>query len=241
MKLAVIGLGSIGMRRLRILKDMGEHNIAIYDIDITKAQDAALNLGGLRVIINTDFIWQLHQPDAVFICTPADSHVALALEAIKHGCHVFIEKPLSTSMSGVYRLAAKADGIVTMVACNWRFRPGVTEMMARDGTVWIEADVPIPPERRTSTLWDIEWHFYDLALAPGTKAQVVIRPSYTEPYRVVMQSKEQRLEWDDTYDVDADYRAEMAHFLGYAQHGKVTCNPIEQAAKTLRLLLEMGK
>lgn len=239
MKLAVIGLGSIGMRRLRLLYEMGHRGVLAYDIDGNKMLAAAIHYTA-DINHRIGDVWRA-KPDAVFICTPAETHTDLARRFIKTKCALFIEKPLSTSMDGVDDLIAKSVGLVTMVACNWRFRPGVTEMMARDGTVWIEADVPIPPERRTSTLWDIEWHFYDLALAPGTKAQVVIRPSYTEPYRVVMQSKEQRLEWDDTYDADADYHAEMAHFLGYAQHGKVTCNPIEQAAKTLRLLLEMGK
>jgi len=39
-------------------------------------------------------------------------------------------------------------------------------------------------------------------------------------------------------DVDTMYRAEMAHFLDCAERGVATCNPIGQAAETLRILLE---
>jgi UDP-N-acetylglucosamine 3-dehydrogenase len=38
------------------------------------------------------------KPDAVIIATPEDSHREPALAAAAHGCHIFMEKPLATSL-----------------------------------------------------------------------------------------------------------------------------------------------
>jgi len=41
---------------------------------------------------------------AAVICTPADSHIPLAITCLKHDLHVLIEKPLSQSLAGVPEL-----------------------------------------------------------------------------------------------------------------------------------------
>lgn len=48
------------------------------------------------------------QPDAVCIATWPDSHEVLALTALAAGCHVFLEKPLATTVSGAKRVVATA-------------------------------------------------------------------------------------------------------------------------------------
>ncbi|MGU3412221.1 Gfo/Idh/MocA family protein [Enterobacteriaceae bacterium C34A] len=48
------------------------------------------------------------QADAVCIATWPDTHEVLALTALAAGCHVFIEKPIATTVSGAKRVAATA-------------------------------------------------------------------------------------------------------------------------------------
>lgn len=48
------------------------------------------------------------QADAVCIATWPDSHEALAMVALAAGCHVFLEKPLATTVSGAKRVVATA-------------------------------------------------------------------------------------------------------------------------------------
>lgn len=48
------------------------------------------------------------QADAVCIATWPDSHEALALTALAAGCHVFLEKPLATTVNGAKRVVATA-------------------------------------------------------------------------------------------------------------------------------------
>src|SRR2546427_7893340 len=46
--------------------------------------------------------------DVVHVLTPPDSHTAVALEALRLGCHVLVEKPLATSVEDCDRLAEQA-------------------------------------------------------------------------------------------------------------------------------------
>ncbi len=48
------------------------------------------------------------QADAVCIATWPDTHEVLALTALAAGCHVFLEKPLATTVSGAKRVIATA-------------------------------------------------------------------------------------------------------------------------------------
>ena len=61
------------------------------------------------------------------VCTPADSHVPVALQALEAGAHVFIEKPVSTSRDGLGALVQKANecGKTVQIGYNLRFHPAM--------------------------------------------------------------------------------------------------------------------
>ena len=62
----------------------------------------------------------------VSICTPTDSHVALALAALRAGKHVLVEKPVALDAALVRELARVAEqaGRLCMPAMCMRFWPG---------------------------------------------------------------------------------------------------------------------
>lgn len=66
-------------------------------------------------------------PDAVLICSPSSYHLSQAMEVIRRGMHVFIEKPLSHNLEGTAELAELADkkGVTVLAACNLRFFPSL--------------------------------------------------------------------------------------------------------------------
>ena len=61
--------------------------------------------------------------DAVMVATPNQVHVPVALEAVKHGKHVLVTKPLSDSEEAARELveAAEAAGVVNMMSLGMRF------------------------------------------------------------------------------------------------------------------------
>jgi predicted dehydrogenase len=61
------------------------------------------------------------------ICTPTNRHLEYALRAAAAGCHLFIEKPLSHSPTGIEQLLEIAENkrLSTLVGCNFRFHPAL--------------------------------------------------------------------------------------------------------------------
>ncbi len=61
----------------------------------------------------------------IFIATRHDSHAELAAEALRHGKHVFVEKPLATTEEGLREVvaAARQSSGLLMVGYNRRFAP----------------------------------------------------------------------------------------------------------------------
>lgn len=77
-------------------------------------------------VITMDDVAEGNDIDAVVICTPTDTHIAIANAALAAGKHVLVEKPVSLSASEITELdaAARAAGRVCMPAHCMRFWPG---------------------------------------------------------------------------------------------------------------------
>jgi len=125
MKILVAGCGSIGARHIGNLKSLGISDIIGCESD-RKMLDLIQKKYGIPVF--TDLNAALKQcPDAVFICTPPHLHIKVALETVKTGAHLFIEKPISHNLKNIDKLIriAKARRLVIMVGYNWRFYRGL--------------------------------------------------------------------------------------------------------------------
>lgn len=124
MRIAVLGCGSIGRRHLRNLLALGETDLVAFDPS-PDARALAAGETRARYVDSLAAVWS-ERPQAVLVTSPPAEHVALAREAAAHGCHLFIEKPLSHSTDGLESLAAEVErrGLVTMVGCNMRFHAG---------------------------------------------------------------------------------------------------------------------
>jgi predicted dehydrogenase len=67
-----------------------------------------------------------HRVEAVLICTPAWLHADLAVDALQAGKHLYLEKPLATTLSDGERIVAtwRAAGTAAMIGFNYRQHPG---------------------------------------------------------------------------------------------------------------------
>lgn len=109
LKLLLAGCGSIGKRHLQVLERLGMRNIIVCDPNPAALQ--ALLAKNPRLKKAASFETALDQkPDAVFLCTPVSLHVPQAIMALKAGCHVFMEKPLSDKPESAAELAAVLKG-----------------------------------------------------------------------------------------------------------------------------------
>jgi len=128
MRIAIIGCGSIGQRHIRNLRTLGYEDLMVFDplerVSRTIAQEV-----GAAVCLTIDELLT-RAPDVACITSPSNHHIRTAARFADAGCHLFIEKPLSHSLSGLQELCdtvARRE-IITMVACNMRFHAGPIEV-----------------------------------------------------------------------------------------------------------------
>lgn len=137
MKVLFCGLGSIGQRHLRNLRQLVGGELQVHAFRV-RGQRIKLKEGGVEegADLERDYGLIVHSsleealavgPDAVFVCNPNALHVPVALECARAGVAVFMEKPLSSDLHGVDELAAlvRERGIVFQVGYNYRFHPGL--------------------------------------------------------------------------------------------------------------------
>jgi predicted dehydrogenase len=125
----IAGLGSIGRRHLTNLRALGWSSIRLYRSGRATRYDA--DLAGFPV--DDDLAAALaRQPIAVIVSNPTALHVPVALEAVRAGCHVLIEKPLSDSLDGISDLQSVVDegGLVALTGFQFRFDPGLRQARA---------------------------------------------------------------------------------------------------------------
>lgn len=133
----IAGLGSVGRRHLQNLRALGYSNFLLYRSHKGALPDAeAAEVDEWPVF--TDLAEALRRgPDVAVICNPTALHVPVAIAAAEAGCHLFIEKPLSHTLSGCAELQAlvRQNRLVTMVGCQFRFHPLLIKLRGqiRDG------------------------------------------------------------------------------------------------------------
>lgn len=120
MKALIVGLGSIGHRHLsnlRYLEPATEIVVCHHSEQEGKSLDA-----GYWATSSLDEALD-RKPDIAFVTGPTSVHVKTAMTIAERGVHLFIEKPLSNSLSGLEELFAmtQAASIKLMVGYNFRF------------------------------------------------------------------------------------------------------------------------
>jgi predicted dehydrogenase len=128
----IIGLGSIGRRHFRNLLLLGYDNIVLYRTGKSTLPNDELagytTFGDLEEGLASN-------PVAVIISNPTSLHVSTALKAVRAGCHIFLEKPVSHSLEGISELQrnAEAQKLQVHVGFQFRFHPVLRQMKK-----WIE-------------------------------------------------------------------------------------------------------
>jgi len=123
-RVAIIGMGIGRPNAQAIAKNPRGHVVALCDLVEERMKDFAKDLPA-PVATYTDYRKMMRDKniDAVFIGTPNQLHVPMGLEAVRHGKHVFITKPLADSEQAAAKLVreAEAAGVVNMMSLSTRF------------------------------------------------------------------------------------------------------------------------
>ena len=123
-KFLIVGCGSIGARHARNLQQLASGRVGVHDVDVERAR-ALSEDSDCRLITSLDEGLS-ECPDLTLICTPPSTHSELAIRSVQAGSHVFVEKPLATSIPDAQSLlrAARAEKRLVFVGYNLRFHAG---------------------------------------------------------------------------------------------------------------------
>jgi predicted dehydrogenase len=130
LSIAVIGAGRMGAFHVETLEKLDRtHLVAIAEPNEQLARE---RIGRRPIAWFSDYrdLVTRNDVDAVCICAPSKLHTRIALDAIAAGKHVFVEKPIATSLEDGLRMAsaAREAHVKLMVGHIERFNPAVSKL-----------------------------------------------------------------------------------------------------------------
>jgi predicted dehydrogenase len=127
MKVAVIGVGSMGRNHARVYSELAEAElVAVSDAD-PKLADSLAQKFGARFYTDYRELLEKEKPAAVSIAVPTVLHEEVGMAALEAGAHVLMEKPIAATVEAGRRLIVKAKdvGRQLMVGHIVRFNPAI--------------------------------------------------------------------------------------------------------------------
>jgi len=128
LKVAVIGVGSMGSNHVRVLSQIADLK-AVCDLNEEVGKSVAKEYGCKYYKSPKDLL-EKENLDAVSIVVPTKDHLAVAKFVLEQGVNVFLEKPIATNVkeaSKLIEVASKSDKKF-MIGHIERFNPAVLEL-----------------------------------------------------------------------------------------------------------------
>lgn len=122
MKIALIGIGGMGMCHFNCYKDIKDAEvIAVADVRTDMAREKAGE--DMKIYPGIDELLANEKPDIVDICTPSYMHREMSIKALRAGFNVLCEKPMSLSKEDADEIMSEAtkSGKLFMTAHVVRF------------------------------------------------------------------------------------------------------------------------
>lgn len=123
----VIGVGAMGYNHARVYSKLDDVNlVAVSDVSEKTLNKVAKKYNAKGY---TEYEDLLNDPEieAVSVCVPTTFHHGVVMEAIKHGKHVLVEKPIAFTLNEAEEMiaAAKEKGVFLGTGHVERFNPAI--------------------------------------------------------------------------------------------------------------------
>ena len=118
-RILIVGLGSAGNRHLRLARDL----FPAAEIKVLRHQGANLTPGyGANNLSHLEDAIEF-SPHIAVIANPSSNHLTIAQALAEEGTHLLIEKPISSSLTGVQKLidTCNSNGTTLRVGYNLQY------------------------------------------------------------------------------------------------------------------------
>ncbi len=167
-KVGVIGVGHLGSAHASIYRRLaGVELRGVYDADENRARTQAEKLDCRAYPDMEDLLADV---EAVSIVVPTAAHFEIGIQALEHGLHVLMEKPIARTLEEADRLIEMADEkkVIFQVGHIERFNPAVRKGSAViDNPLFLECHRLAPFQPRgtdVDVILDLMIHDIDLVL-----------------------------------------------------------------------------
>ena len=134
-RVAILGCGAIARAAHlpSILRERDVTVVAVADQDAQNLAAARTLARDARAVAEYRDVLAMPDVDAVIIALPPALHADAAVAALEMGKHVYIEKPLATSLDDARRVLTAAHGrqLIAMMGFNYRFNPLTQQAKAK--------------------------------------------------------------------------------------------------------------
>lgn len=167
-RVGVVGIGSMGINHARVYSELPQTElVGVVDVDEERAKSCAERYHTQGF---TSYESLFDKVQAVNIVSPTAWHFSLAMEFLRRGIHVLVEKPITVDLDQAKRLVAyaKRKNLVLQVGHLERFNPAVMKLKQIIGTpVLVECHRLSGPTSRNldvGIIWDLMIHDFDILL-----------------------------------------------------------------------------
>jgi predicted dehydrogenase len=137
MKFLIIGLGSMGNRRIRNLQSLGFTDIAGFDLRKDR-RDAVTKKYEVPTYSTLNFALEKFNPNIFVICTPPNEHMKYAFMGFELGINCFIEASV-VDQERILKLAEMVNlsNLVIVPSCTMRYFAGPRKVkeLVRSGAI----------------------------------------------------------------------------------------------------------
>ncbi len=171
MKYALIGCGRISPNHIAAAKNNNLKIVGLSDIDEGMLLDkmAKFDLQNVNTYTNYRIMIEKERPDLVAIATESGKHASIAIDCIKAGCNIIIEKPIALSLEDADNIidTARDYGVKVCVSHQNRFNKSIQKIREaiekkRFGRLFYGT---------AHVRWCRDWEYYSRAKWRGTWEQ----------------------------------------------------------------------
>lgn len=208
LRFGVVGWGYWGPKIARNLDTLPHASVAmIADLDIHRLASLKTTRPWMKTTSDPEELFR-SDVDAVVIVTPVRTHFKLARQALLHGKHVLVEKPLTATVEEAEELVALAreQGRVLMVGHTFEYNPAVNELRSLIQSGELGKIYSIETERLNlglfrqdiNVIWDLAPHDLSILLyLLGTRPSRVKVQAHAHLQRHIQDVAHLDLEFDD--------------------------------------------
>ena len=132
LRVGVVGVGMMGQHHARVYSELAKEGkvelVGVADANFERAKEIARKFGTIPYADYRELVKE--NLDAVSIVVPTSLHKDVALEFIRAGTSVLVEKPIADTIENARAIieAAKEAGVTLMVGHIERFNPAVLRL-----------------------------------------------------------------------------------------------------------------